>query len=123
MNISSKDLRQVFLRMNKAGSSAVAIAKVIGKSRQTVHKWRNIDEVKLMSEPDPITRKPSIDLNEFKKYIEDNPFVFNRELAIKFKRGIKTVHKWKYRLGFRRKKAKTTYREANEDLKKTSNQI
>jgi transposase len=123
MNKSSKDLRQVFLRMNKAGVSAVEIAKVIGKSRQTVHKWRNIDESKLMSDPNPNTQKPSIDLLEFKKYLEANPFAFNRELVDEFGGTIKTMHKWKHRLGFNRKKARTTYKEADDELKKTSNQI
>ena len=123
MNKSSKDLRQVFLRMNKAGLSAVAIAATIGLSRQTVYNWRNTLEDKLLVDISYSTRKPSIDLVEFKKYIEDNPFVFNRELAAKFKRGIKTVHKWRHKLGFKRKKAKTTYKEANDELKKTSNQI
>ena len=123
MNKSSKDLRQVFLRMNKAGLSAVAIAATIGLSRQTVYNWRNTLEDKLLVDISHSTRKPSIDLVEFKKYIEDNPFVFNRELAAKFKRGIKTVHKWRHKLGFKRKKAKTTYKEANDELKKTSNQI
>jgi transposase len=123
MNKSSKDLRQVFLRMNKAGFSAVEIAKVIGKSRQTVHNWRNIDEAKLLSDPNPNTQKSSIDLVKFKQYIEDNPFAFNRELATEFNSAIKTVHKWKHRLGFNRKKAKTTYKEADDELKKTLNQI
>ena len=119
MNKSSKDLRQVFLRMNKAGLSAVAIAATIGTSRQTVYNWRNTLEDKLLVDINYSTRKPSIDLVEFKKYIEENPFVFNRELAAKFKRGIKTVHKWRHKLGFKRKKAKTTYKEANDELKKT----
>lgn len=120
MNKSSKDLRLVFQRMNKAGLSAVEIADAIGKTRQTVYNWRKIDDVKLFIEPEKNTRKPSIDLVEFKKYIEDNPFVFNRELAKRFNCGLKTAHKWRHRLGFKRKKAKTTYRESNEELKKTS---
>ena len=119
MNKSSKDLRQVFLRMNKAGSSAVEIAKVIGKTRQTIYNWRNTEEGKLLTDQKLNTRKPSIDLVLFKKYVEDNPFAFNRELAFKFNSCIKTVHKWKNRLGFKRKKAKTTYKEADQDLKKT----
>lgn len=123
MNKSSKDLRQVFLRMNKAGSSAVSIAATIGLSRQTVYNWRNIQEDKLLVDNNYSTRKPSINLDEFKKYIEENPFVFNKELAVKFNRGIKTVHKWRHKLGFKRKKAKTIYREADVELKKTLNLI
>ena len=119
MNKSSKDLRQVFLRMNKSGISAIEIAKVIGKSRQTVHNWKNTQEDKLLSDPKSSTRVPSIDLVAFEKYIQDNPFAYNRELAVEFNICNKTAHKWKLRLGFKRKKAKTTYKEADEDLKKT----
>jgi Transposase len=120
MNKSSKDLRNVFLRMNKSGSSAVDIAKVIGKTRQTVYNWRKLEEDKLLQDGVTNTQKPSIDLAVFKDYVEKNPFAFNHELATEFNRAIKTVHKWKTRLGFTRKKARTTYGESSEELKKTS---
>ena len=120
MNKSSKDLRQVFLRMNKAGSSAVSIAKVIGKTRQTVYNWRNTEEQKLLSNPNKSTYVEPDFIPKLKQYFENNPFDFNKEIGTKFDLGKSSIHRWRHKLGFKRKKAKTTYREADSDLKKTS---
>lgn len=116
---TSNDLRKVFMRMNKAGSSAVAIASCLNVSRQTVHQWKRLDESQLLKEGNVNTRRPSLDLDSLKRYILDNPFAFDREVGSVFGRSIKTIHKWRHRLGFKRKKVKTTYLEADLESKKT----
>ena len=115
--------RKVFQRMNNTGSSAVAIAAAIGTSTQTVYNLRKLDDNQLLKESSKNTRKPTIDLDKLKKYIVDNPFAFNKEIALIFNKDTNTIQKWRYRLGFRRKKARTTYKESNNELKKTSNLI
>ena len=115
--------RKVFQRMNNAGSSAVAIAAAIGTSTQTVYNLRKLGDNQLLKESSKNTRKPTFDLDKLKKYIVDNPFAFNKEIAIVFDKDTNTIQKWRHRLGFRRKKAKTTYKEANDEFKKTSNLI
>jgi transposase len=109
--------------MNKAGFSAVEIAKLIGRSRQTVYNLKKLDEDKMFVEPDKNTRKPTFDLEDLNTYFKDNKFDFNYEIAVVFKKGKSTIHRWRHKLGFNRKKAKTTYKESDENLKKTSNQI
>ena len=109
--------------MNKAGFSAVLIAAAIGRNIQTVYNLRKVESVKLLVEPDKNTRKPTFDLDELKKHITDKPFAFNKEVGLVFKKSKSTIQRWRSRLGFKRKKAKTTYKEANVELKKTFNQI
>jgi transposase len=123
MNRTDNQTRKIFQRMHKAGLSAVEIAKLIGKSRQTVYNLKKLDEDKLLLEPDKNTRKPTFDLDALNTHFMDNKFDFNYEVAAVFKKGKSTIHRWRHKLGFNRKKAKTTYKEADDELKKTSNQI
>ena len=123
MNRTDNQTRKVFLRMNKAGLSAVSIAAAIGRSIQTVYNLQKVEENKLLLEPDKNTRKPTFNLGDLKKHIEDNPFEFNKEVGLVFKKSKSTIQRWRSKLGFRRKKAKTTYKEANDELKKTSKTI
>jgi propanediol dehydratase small subunit len=88
MNRVNNILREVFQRMNKSGSSAVAIAKAIGKTTQTIRNLKKIDEDKLFIEPNKNTRKPSLDLDSLKKHIIDNPFDFNKEIGLVYGRHI-----------------------------------
>jgi transposase len=121
MNRTDNQTRKVFQRMNKAGSSAMAISAAIGKNIQTIYNLRKISDDKLLLEPNKSTRKPSFDVAALKKYITDNPFAFNKEIGLVFGKSKNTIQKWRHRLGFRRKKAKTTYKEADKELKKTLN--
>jgi hypothetical protein len=121
MNRTDNSTRLVFQRMNKASSSAVAIAAAIGRSRQTVYNLRKIESDKLLVEPNKNTRKPTFDVDALKQHITDKPFEFNKEVGLVFKKGKSTIHRWRYKLGFKRKKARTTYREADSELKKTLN--
>jgi transposase len=121
MNRADNQTRKVFQRMNKGGSSAVEIAKAIGKTRQTVYNLRKLEDDKLLVETSKNTRIASFDVEALKQYITDNPFDFNKEVGIVFGKSKSTIDRWRHKLGFKRKKAKTTYREANQELKKTLN--
>jgi transposase len=121
MNRTDNSTRKVFQRMNKIGSSAVEIAKAIGRSRQTVYNLKKQNDDKLLIEPSKNTRKPTFDVEALKKYFTDNNFAFNKEIGKVFGKGKSTIHRWRNKLGFKRKKAKTTYKESDDELKKTLN--
>jgi transposase len=123
MNRTSLDLRQVFLRLNEAKKPVVEIAAIIGVSRQTIYNWRKIEKEKLLTEPSKTTVKPSFDISELKDYIIANPFAFNKEIAVVFGKSKNTIQKWRSRMGFKRKKAKTSYKEADLELKKSFKKI
>lgn len=103
MNRKSNEVRQIFMRINGKGKSAKETGELIGVTEQTIHNWRKKSEEELLKEGNKNTQKPSIDLEELRIYLEENPQVLTRELADKFKRGIKTMHKWRKRLGFVKK--------------------
>jgi transposase len=107
--------------MVKMGSSTTEIAKAIGKSRQTVYNLKKQDDDKLLLVPSKNTRKPTFDVEVLKQYFTDNKFAFNKEIGKVFGKSKSTIHRWRNKLGFKRKKAKTTYKESNDELKKTSN--
>lgn len=120
MNKTKIEYRKVFLRMCKLGKSAKEICEVIGVKIRTIYNWKNITQEELLKEPNKSTRVPTFDINALKEYIEENPFAFNKEIAIVFGKDKNTIQSWRRKLGFKRKKAKTSYKEASEELKKNS---
>jgi Transposase len=119
MNKTNIELRKVYLRMKKLGSSAVLIAAATGVKIRNVYNWDKLSEEELLVEPNKNTRKPTFDIEALKQYITDNPFAFNKEIGKVFGKHKNTIQYWRSKLGFKRKKAKTTYREADSELKKT----
>jgi Transposase len=119
MNKTDIELRKVYLRMKKLGSSAVEIAAATGVKIRNVYNWDKLSEEELLVEPNKSTRKPTFDIEALKQYITDNPFAFNIEIGKVFRKHKNTIQYWRSKLGFKRKKAKTTYREADDELKKT----
>jgi uncharacterized protein YjcR len=120
MNRKNNIIREIFQRMHKMGKKVAEIAKILAIKRQTIYNWKKLDQDRLMLESSQKTRQTKLDLVKFQEYLEENPAKFNREIGEVF--GIKksTAHKWKKRLGFTRKKAKTSYKEADLELKKSS---
>ena len=106
--------------MQKVGKSVSEIAQTLGVKRQTVYNWQKLDESNLLVEPSKNTRKPPPKLEEFKKYVEEHAFEFNKEIAPVFNTSKSSIQRWRQRLDFTRKKAKTSYKESDEDLKKSS---
>ena len=123
MNRKSRDLRRIYLRLKKQGKSVIEIAGILNVSRQTIYNWQKLTEESIFKEPPKSTRSPSLNLNTLKEYIDNNPFLLNREIAEVFNCSKNTIQKWRQRLGFTRKKAKSKYKEANPELKKSLNQI
>ena len=120
MNRKNNTIREIFQRMHKMGKKVAEIAQILGIKRQTIYAWKKFSEASLMLESGKKTRQTKLDLVKFQEYLEENPTKFNREIGEVF--GIKksAAHKWKKRLGFTRKKAKTSYKEADLALKKSS---
>jgi transposase len=124
MNKTHIELRKIFIRLNQAGKSAREIADITGVKNRNIYNWRAVlnqdnGTEKLLSEPSKYTRKPILDVVELKKYIEANPLAFNKEVAIVFGVTKSTIDRWRHKLGFKRKKAKYTYKEGDAELKKT----
>jgi hypothetical protein len=105
--------------MKKLGSSAVLIAATTGVKIRNIYNWDKLSEEELLVEPNKNTRKPTFDIEALKQYITENPFAFNKEISKVFGKHENTIQYWRSKLGFKRKKAKTTYREADDELKKT----
>ena len=128
MNKTHIEIRKIFIRLNQAGKSAREIADITEVKIRNIYNWRAVlnsdgGTEKLLSQPSRYTRKPIIDIVELKKYIEDNPLAFNKEVAAVFGVTKSTIDRWRHKLGFKRKKAKYTYKEGNDELKKTSSKI
>jgi hypothetical protein len=119
MNKTDIELRKVYLRMKKLGSSAVSIAAATGVKIRNIYNWDKLSDEELLVEPNKSANKPSFDIEALKQYINDNPFAFNKEIGKVFGKHKNTIQYWRSKLGFKRKKAKTTYREADSELKKT----
>lgn len=119
MNRTSNDIRQVFLRLHKSGKSVIEISQILGVSRQTIYDWIKQSESKLLKVPNPNTQKPTPKLSELDAYIKKHPFAFNKEIAQALQMSRSAVQRWRKKLGYSRKKAKTTYKESNPELKKT----
>ena len=117
MNKTSLELRKVYLRMKKLNKPSKEIANVIGVTVRSIKNWSKLTEEEILHQPNKVTHSTKLDLVKFKEYIEANPTMFLREIGEVF--GIKktNVSKWIHKLGFKRKKTRTTYREADQSKK------
>ena len=124
MSRTSNDLRKVFLNLYKKGSKPIEIASILNVTRQTVTNW--IRRIKLNSEENffniykPKGRPLTINIDELKKEFEINRTAYNREIADKFNSNDSTIAYWRHKLGYSKKKARTTYKESNPELKKST---
>jgi transposase len=120
MSRTSNDLRKVFLNLYKKGSKPIEIANILNVTRQTVTNW--IRRIKLNSEENffdiykPKGRPLTINIDELKKEFETNRTAYNREIADKFNSNDSTIAYWRHKLGYSKKKARTTYKESNPDI-------
>lgn len=113
--------------MLKMSKSTSEIAQVLGVSRRTIFNWKKIvkeyNEDKLFTEPSKTTVKPSFNTQELKEFMLANPSNFYKETAKKFNKSISTIHRYSKKFGITRKKFKTTYKESDPELKKSSKKI
>jgi transposase len=110
--------------MYKLGKTVAEINEITGIKIRTIYNHiktlKERGEGKLLSNPPKNTRKPPAKLVKLKEYIQENPFTFNKEVAIALKTNKTNIQRWRKKLGLTRKKAKTTYKESDEELKKSS---
>jgi transposase len=123
MNKTSLDLRRVLIRMSDNSKSAKEISEATGIKLRTTQNYLHIlkktnGKDLVLTNPNPNTRIPSIDLEKLKQFYQDNPFAFDKEVGKVFGVSKSTVGKWRNKLGLKRKKAKTIYRESNDESKK-----
>lgn len=125
MNKTSLDLRKVLIRMNKLGKTPQEISQNTGIKIRTVYGYLRIlktqGEEKVLSQPSKNTRQPPPKLTQLKEYIQDNPFAFNKEIAVALQTHKNNIQRWRQKLGLFRKKSKTTYKESSPELKKSLN--
>jgi hypothetical protein len=127
MNKTSLDLRKVLIRMYNNSKSANEISIATGIKIRTVYDYLNIlkqedGEGIVLRNPKPNIQPPSVDLEKLKQYYKSNPFAFDRETGKVFGVAKSTIGKWRNKLGLKRKKAKTRYRESDIESKKNSKQ-
>lgn len=125
MNKTHIKLRQVFLRMNTAKKSVSEIAEFTGVNVRTIYNWKKLltesdGEKRLLSQPSKTTYTTNLNLVLLESHFTDHPFEFHAETGRVFNRSRSTIQRWRSKLGFKRKKSKTVYREASDELKKTS---
>ena len=111
--------------MHKNGENIEQIVKFTGLKSTTIYNWKALlktatGEEKLLSEPNKSTYIQPEYIEKLKQHFIDNPFDFNKEIAELFNLSDSSIQRWRHKLGFKRKKAKTVYKEADEELKKTS---
>ena len=101
--------------MKKLNKPSKEIADVIGVTVRSIKNWSKLTEEEILREPNKITHSTKLDLVKFKEYIEANPTKFLREIGEVF--GIKksTVGKWIHKLGFVRKRTRTTYTRSSNN--------
>jgi hypothetical protein len=109
--------------MHKSGKKPPEISEVTGIKIRTVYSYLKIletqGEEKVLLQPPKNTRQPPPKLMKLKDYIEENPFAFNKEIAIVLQTHKNNIQRWRHKLSLMRKKAKTTYKEADTELKKS----
>jgi transposase len=120
MNKTDIELRKVYLRMKKLGKSNKEVSESTGVCQSTIRNWKNFTEEQLLSEPSKSTRKPTFDIEVLQQHFQDNPLSFNKEVAEVIGKTKSTIQRWRHKLGFTRKKVKTTYKEADQSKKNSS---
>jgi transposase len=123
MNKTDIELRKVYLRMKNLGKPIVEIHQATGVNLKTLYSWKNFTEEQLLSEPSKSTRKPTFDIEVLQQHFQDNPLSFNKEVAEVIGKTKSTIQRWRHKLGFTRKKVKTTYKDTGTAVLVTATQV
>ena len=127
MSRINNDKREIFVRLHLTGMKAIDIAFILGVTRRTVDNWITF----LKSNPvDSLyiakirpSRPGKVNIEAVRQEFESNKFAFNSEIAEKFNCCNQYISRLRHKLGYTRKKARTVYKEANEELKKNSQKL
>jgi uncharacterized protein YjcR len=124
MSRTSNEVRKIFINLYNQGIKSEKIGETLGITGRTVRNWitlvKDQGQNRLMKIFKPKTMTTFLDLDKLKQEFETNKTAFNREIAVKFNCSTKTIEQWRKRFGYTKKKGRTTYRESNPALKKTT---
>jgi transposase len=123
MNKTDIELRKVYLRMKKLGKSNKEVSESTGVCQSTIRNWKKYTEQELLTEPSKSTRKPTFDIQVLQQHFQDNPLSFNKEVAEVIGKTKSTIQRWRHKLGFTRKKVKTTYKDTGTAVLVTATQV
>lgn len=122
MSRISNEKREIFNRLHSKDMKPIDIANILGVSRRTIMNWINILKTNNVSclyrIYKPLGKPSRFDLEKMKKEFEDNKFSFNYEIADILNCSTSLVCYFRNKLGYTHKKARTVYKEADEELKK-----
>jgi len=114
----SIDLRRKAVEMVNEKRTPEQVSRLLGLGYNTVRQWYNKLKKTGNLENAPLERAPKkINPVELERYIEENPLALDIEVAKKFNVSPSTIRYWYRKLDITRKKAQTTYKEADEELK------
>lgn len=123
MSRINNELRKVFLRLYKQGKKPIEIANSIGVTRQTITNWIRLlpdNGENYFLTPRYNNPKSRLDLDKLSLVFEQNPTMFNWEIAKQFNCTDNLIRYFRKKWGLTNKKGRTTYKESSEKLKKTS---
>lgn len=120
---TNNEIRKIFLRLNNQNKKPIEIANILGLARQTITNWKarikNKPESQLLEIGNKGGKPSKLDIEALKVEFESNRFGLNREIAQKFGVSKSLIQYFRQRLGYTKKVANTTYKEADPELKKT----
>lgn len=120
----SNEIRKVFIRLFHSSMNPTDIAKTLDVSIKTVYNWMTVyvdkGEEGFLFIDNSKPRRLSDDELTLIFSDKDNLSRFNYELEELTGLKKSSIHKYRTKLGFKLKKVKTIFKEANPELKKTS---
>ena len=98
-------MRQAALEALRRGHTKKEVIEMYGLGKNTLKTWEKLEEETGSLEKRPLDRKPrNIDLNELRKYCEENPFATHVEAGVHFDCTERVIRHAKKLLGTTRKK-------------------
>jgi len=98
-------MRQKALEALRKGHTKKEVNEMFGLSNNVLKKWEELEKETGTLDKRPLERKPrKVDLDELKRYCEDNPFATHIEAGVHFGCSERVIRYSKNILGITRKK-------------------
>ena len=98
-------MRQKALEALRRGHTKQEVNEMFGLSNNVLKKWEELEKETGSFEKRPLERNPrKVDLEELKKYCEDNPFAAHIEAGLNLGYSEQVIRYTKEKLGITRKK-------------------